>query len=294
MSRQSSLTAAIGLAVVAVSWGAIPLLVRNEVPSTGLVGIRVTLGAIVLWTLGAALRRLAWPGIHWKRLILCGLILAAHWIAFFEAIKHSSVAVALAILYLGPITASILSGPILGEVVSKRLWWALGVAATGTLLVVQPWAPADTATSLRGVLMAALSGALLAALFLVGKPVASEIGGLRMSLGELTVASVVLIPATYDAITTHSELWLNFLVLGALFTGLAGLVYWEAMRRLPIAAVSVIMYLEPASAVVWALVFLDETPNAVAWVGVALVIAGGLIAGVEPSEEEVISAPATL
>ena len=66
------------------------------------------------------------------------------------------------------------------------------------------------------------------------------------------------------------------------------------MRRLPIAAVSVIKYLEPASAVVWAVLFLDEVPNTLAWVGVALVITGGLIAGVEPSEEEVINAPATL
>jgi drug/metabolite transporter (DMT)-like permease len=52
------------------------------------------------------------------------------------------------------------------------------------------------------------------------------------------------------------------------------------MRRLPVAVVSVIMYLEPASAVVWAAIFLDETPEVLTWLGVAMVIAGGVIAGV--------------
>ena len=143
--------------------------------------------------------------------------------------------------------------------------------------------------------MAVLSAALLAALLLVGKPAAKDLGGLTMAIGELTVASIVLLPATYEAVTTWREYWVTFLILGAVFTGLAGFVYWESMRRLPMAAVSVIMYLEPASAVVWAAAFLDEIPNPVAWIGVGMVIAGGAIAALDASDEvEVMHAPATL
>lgn len=295
MTSRSTFGAAASLAVLAVAWGAIPLFVRNEVPSTVLVGARVTFGAIALIGVAAALRRLVWPTGRLLRLSLSGILLAAHWITFFESIKYASVAVALAVLYLGPIAAAILAGPFLGERVGGRLWLALGVAATGTLLVTQPWADqGDGVVTTRGVVMALLSAALLAALLLVGKPVAKDLGGLTMAIGELTVASVVLLPATYEAVTTYGEYWLNFIILGALFTGLAGFVYWEAMSRLPMAAVSVIMYLEPASAVVWAAAFLDEIPNVTAWVGVGMVIAGGAIAALEASEEEVMSAPATL
>ena len=53
-------------------------------------------------------------------------------------------------------------------------------------------------------------------------------------------------------------------------------------------------HLEPASAVVWAAIFLDELPNAPAWIGVGLVVAGGAIAAQAASEEEVIGAPAAL
>ena len=44
------------------------------------------------------------------------------------------------------------------------------------------------------------------------------------------------------------------------------------VRQLPVAVVSVIMYLEPASAVVWAAIFLSERPDPLAWLGVGLVV----------------------
>jgi drug/metabolite transporter (DMT)-like permease len=292
---RGSLGAALWLAALSVAWGAIPLFVRNDVPSAGLVGARVTFGAIALIAVAASLRRLVWPSGKLVRLILSGVLLALHWVTFFESIKYATVAVALAVLYLGPIAASILAGPFLGEKVSRRLWVALAVAASGTLMVVQPWNDLQGGSiTTRGLVMGGLSAALLAALLLVGKPVAKRLGGLTMAIGELTVGAIVLAPATWKAVTDFPEYWLNFLILGAVFTGLAGYVYWEAMQKLPIAAVSVIMYLEPASAVVWAAMFLDEIPNVAAWIGVALVVGGGAITAGTSTEEEVMSAPIAL
>jgi len=139
------------------------------VPSAGLVGVRVTFGAVALVGAAAATRRLVWPKGRLWRLALSGVLLALHWITFFESIKYATVAVALAVLYLGPIVASLLAGPFLGERVSGRLWIALGVAAVGTLLVVQPWAEvADGSITPRGIVMAGVSAILLAALLLVG------------------------------------------------------------------------------------------------------------------------------
>lgn len=296
-SRQQVLAIS-ALALLAVAWGAIPLFVRNDVPSIALVGARVTFGAIALIGVAAVLRKLEFPKMRRWRLVLSGVLLALHWITFFESIKLTTVAVALAVLYLGPIAASILSGPFLGERVTPRLWIALAIAAGGTLLVVQPWARnsngSGSAITLEGIAVAALSAALLAALMLVGKPVAKDLGGLTMAIGELTVASVLLAPATYQAVTQYGDYIVNFVILGAVFTGFAGYVYWEAMRHLPVAVVSVIMYIEPATAVLWAAAFLDETPNLATWLGVGLVIAGGAVAATTATETEVLSVPATL
>ncbi len=292
--KLSPKVAAILLAVVGLAWGAIPLFVRNEVPATALVGARVTFGAAVLIIAAVAFRRFEIPKVRRVRLVLSGLLLTAHWITFFGALKLTTVAVALSVVYLGPIAASILSGPILGERVAPRLWAALSVAAAGTLLVVQPWAVGDGQVSWDGVAVASVSAALLATLMIVGKPVAQDLGGLTMAIGELVVASIVLAPATYQAFTEYPEFLLNFLILGAVFTGLAGFIYWEVFRVLPVAVVSVLMYIEPASAVVWAAVFLEESPTPLTWLGVGFVIVGGAIAATSAKEGEVRRAHANL
>ncbi len=97
-----------------------------------------------------------------------------------------------------------------------------------------------------------------------------------------------------QAVRFSTDAWPQFLILGALFTGVAGVVYWSAMRRLPVAVVSVIMYLEPASAVVWAAIFLSEQPDVLAWLGVGFVVAGGTIASRGTADEEVVGAPEIL
>ena len=292
-TRRPQILAIGALAGLAIAWGAIPLFVRNDVPSIQLVGTRVTFGAIALIAAAAAVGRLTIPKMRRWRLALSGVLLALHWVTFFESIKLTTVAVALAVLYLGPIAAAILAGPLFGEHVDGRIWGALAVAVLGTLMVVQPWQ--SNGVDPAGIAMAALSAALLTGVMLAGKPVAKDLGGLTMATGELIVASVLLAPATYQALTENGEFIANYLVLGVLFTGLAGFVFWESMRHVPMAAVSVVMYLEPASAVVWAAIFLEETPNAIAWIGVALVIFGGMVAATATGkEQDAIGAQAAL
>jgi drug/metabolite transporter (DMT)-like permease len=260
-----------------------------------LVGVRVTFGALALILAAAAVRRLRFPPNHRVRVVVSGALLAAHWVAFFVAIKLTTVAIALSVLYLGPIAAAILSGPLLGESVPRRLWLALGVSAAGTVAVVQPWNVSDAGSdTAAGIAVSLLAAALLATLMIVGKPAASDLRGLTMSIAELTVASVILAPATVGALANHPEELGTFLILGAVFTGLAGFVYWEVFRLIPVAAVSTLMYIEPASAVVWAMLFLDETPEPLTWVGVAMVVAGGAVAATVSSVEDVKHAPATV
>lgn len=291
-SRLTPVSASLLLALVAIAWGAIPLFVRNDVPSAGLVGVRVTFGAIALVLFAATAKRLRFPQTARWRVVASGVLLTFHWVTFFAAIKLTTVAVALTVMYIGPIGAAVLSGPLLGERVSPRLWVALGVSAAGTILVVQPWTIGrDGAVSVGGLAIALLSGVLLTALMIVAKPASEQLGGLTLAIGELTVASIILIPSTIGALVEYPDQLAAFLLLGVVFTGIANVVYWETYRVIPVAVVSTIMYIEPASAVVWALVFLGESPNAVAWVGILMVVVGGVVAASTSRNEEIVVAP---
>ncbi len=268
--------AAVALAILAVSFGAIPLIVRVGIPATHLVGMRVTLGALVLIAFALVTGRFRVPTTDRGRLLLLGVLLSAHWLTFFLAIQLTTVAVALAVVYTGPIIAAVLSGPVLGERNVGSAWIGLALAAGGMLVVVRP----GSGATLDGVVAALVSAVLFAALFIVGKPLASSLGGLAVATWEAVVASIVLAPFTVQAVRQSSEFWREFLILGVVFTGIAGVIWWGSMRRLPVAVVSVIMYLEPASAVVWAAFFLGESPEPLTWLGVGLVVAGGVVAGV--------------
>lgn len=274
-SRQRTV-AAVALAILAVSFGAIPLIVRAGIPATHLVAMRVTLGALVLVAFAVVTGRFRVPTTERARLVLLGVLLSAHWLTFFLAIQLTTVAVALAVVYTGPIIAAVLSGPVLGERNVGSAWIGLALAAGGMLVVVRP----ASGATLDGVVVAMVSALLFAALFIVGKPLASLLGGLAVATWEAVVASIVLAPFTVQAVRESSEFWREFLILGVVFTGIAGVIWWGSMRRLPVAVVSVIMYLEPASAVVWAAFFLDESPEPLTWLGVGLVVAGGVVAGV--------------
>lgn len=272
------------LVLLAIAWGAIPLLVRAEIPPSHLVAMRVTLGAVVLVLFSMATRRFTIPRRRWRGITLLGAVLAAHWLSFFVALNLTTVAVTLAILYVGPVLAAVLSGPVLHERVSRHAFIGLAVAVVGTLLVIRP----GSGATVTGVVVAAISGGLLAAIMLLGKPLAADLGGLAVATWELVVACVILAPFTVQAVRESGEYWPQFIVLGALFTGVAGVVYWTSMRRLPVAVVSVIMYLEPASAVVWAALFLGEQPDPLTWLGVVLVVAAGTIATRGAPDEEAV------
>ena len=267
----------IALVMLAVGWGAIPLIVREDVPWQSLVTVRL-------------------PETHRLQIALAGVLLAVHWATFFWAIKLTSVAVALAVVFLGPVSAAVLAPRFLKERVNPRVYWALGVAFSGVVLVVAFEGGADIVdgSTLAGVGVAIVSAVTVTGLLLVSKAAVDEVGPIPVTAGELLTASLVLSPFLGGAVRGTIDNPVPLLTLGIVLTGLGYLVFWTATRELPVAVVSVMMHIEPASAVVLALIFLSETPALWQWIGIGLVITGGLLAATDAAEQEVLIAPANL
>jgi drug/metabolite transporter (DMT)-like permease len=280
-------TAAVVLAAVAAAWGTIPLIVRNvDLPAEQLVAARLWLGALPLLIWAVARREHHLPAADRARVLTLGVVLAAHWAAFFWSLKTTTVAIALVLVYLAPVLLAALAPPILGEHTDKRTWVAVVMALLGVVLVARPGGGATVTGTVAGLIAAAT----LAALILIGKPVAQRLGGLRLAAYEHAVAALVMTPwalaalveVPWEATANPSavESWWQLLVLGMVLTGLAGVLYWTSVSRLRVTSVGVIMYVEPASAVIWAALFLGESPGLVASSGVALVILAGIVAAV--------------
>lgn len=284
---RSRLVASLSLAAVTAAWGAIPLIVRSvDVPSTQLVALRVWLAAVALLALGAASGTLRRARGHELRLVTAGVILAAHWAAFFWAINATTVAVALVLAYLAPVMLAVLAPLVLGEPPRALSSAALLLALVGAVIVARPGGGATGS----GVVAGLITAATFAALVLVTKPAAVALGGLRVAAAELSVAAVVMAPWAVAALPAASGHWWQLVLLGVLLTGIGWIVYWRSVAVLPVVAVGVLSYVEPASAVVWASWVLEERPDPATWLGVVLVIAAGGLAAWDAARHPVAGA----
>ena len=283
----------VALLVLAVALGAIPLIVREDIPWQSLVASRVWLGALTLLVLMAATNQLRMPASHRTEIVIAGVLLAIHWATFFWALKNTTVAVALAVVFTGPVSAAVLAPRMLGDVVPRRVYWALGSSFIGVILVVARQ-EANSGFAVSGVLVALVSAVAIAALMLVSKSAVDTVGALPVTTGELVVAALVLSPWLPGAVSETLANPLPLLTLGIVLTGFSFLIIWTAIREHSVAVVSVLLHIEPASAVVLALIFLGEVPDVWQWIGIGLVLAGGLIAARDATAEEVLGVSANI
>ncbi|GBD85532.1 EamA-like transporter family protein [bacterium BMS3Abin02] len=274
--------ASVTMAAVATAWGTIPLIVRTvSLPAEQLAALRLWLGAItVLVILGIRgelrLRRTDPLG----RIAAIGVLLAIHWAAFFWSIKTTTVAVALVLVYLGPVAMATLARAVLGEPLKRRSIIALAAALVGVVLVARPGA----GVTAEGVLTGLIAAATFAAMVLIGKPAAQQVGGLKLAGLQMSVAALVMTPWAASSLPEIPTYWWKVVLLGVVLTGVGLMIYWSLIATLPVMSIAILSYLEPASAVVWAALFLAEPGDIWSWIGVALVVGAGITAGTQSTQ----------
>lgn len=275
--------AAITVALIAVLWGSVGVVVRQvELPAVALVSARIWIAApaLTIFLRGTG-RMQSWPGKPTKLLVLNGVVLAAHWVSFIAALQRAPIGTVLLITYLAPVGIAAFAPAFLGEVVPVRTKAALAVAVLGIGLIA---APAMDGASADGIVLAFITGALYVPLALLNKALSDTHGGVELALYQLLVAGAVLLPFSLlaDWGTPHLD-WLWLVVLGVIYTAFAFAAYLDSLMHLPATRAAVLLYLEPASAVVFGWLVLHEDPTASMLVGGLLVVGAGILVVKEPA-----------
>lgn len=257
-----------------LSFGVIPVIVREvDLSNQQLVAMRVWLAA--LFMLGVLLVRgeAVFPKTSQARIIIAGTLLPVHWFMFFQAIETTRVLVALVLVFVAAPAMTVAATKVLGEPLPTLT--AVGVVGgfVGAAIAADPSNGATT----DGVLWALGSGLLLAVILLIVKPGAADVGALRFGAWQYAVSALVTIPWAVSAVPEVGGDFPAVFALGVGLTGLSSWLFLIAMPRVPASQLGSIMYLEPMSAVVAASVVLDEDPGTRGWLGVALVIAFGVL-----------------
>jgi drug/metabolite transporter (DMT)-like permease len=260
----------------AASWGLWSLFLRpTHLASTVATPlIFLTMGLV---TLPAALRG---PRAVWDRTTL-GLVIAnatfdvLNIVAYFAAITHTTIAIAVLTHYLAPILIA-LAAPWVDGVVTRGARPAAAVALCGLVIILEPWhAPAVGAV--LGATLGIISAILYAGNVFASRRLAARIGPTRALCYHALLGGVALAPFAVGHLGELTPRSIGLLVAGATTVGAAsGIVFMIGLLRIGSARAAVLTFMEPIVAVAVGVIVWDESLHPLAMLGGALVLGAGL------------------
>ncbi len=292
-----------GYALVSVSfliWGAIGVLVRlSAMPVSALNAFRMVVGAVVVGALFA--RRATLAEVRradvWPLLLAMGLLSSATIMSFFLALRLTDVAIGMFLLFTSPVYVALLAPRVMGQRPDRVVYPALALAVGGMATILVPGIVGAQSVSAAGIACGVASGLLYALYALVTKRLLRRARSTTVALGEMVLDAVFLSPlAAWQVLATGyvptAVDWVAAVMLGVVCTALPYVLYAEGLRRVRVEHASILGYLEPVSAPVYALLVLGETPSATTVAGGALIVAAGVAVIALGSPDSGASAPA--
>ena len=232
---------------------------------------------------------------HWRRVILTGLSTAAFQLLFFVAVVAAGVSVATVVsLGLAPVLLLVLGGvqrrrtPSPGQIVTV----AAALVGLGLVSIAGGAGGAAPNTAL-GVVAALGSGTAYAVSTHVGAPLSRGEDALTVTTATTTVAAAALVPGGLAVATLRGEpmttsdagSWLLLVYLGVVTMGFAYVLLFAGLRSTASGTAVVATLLEPVTAVLIAVLLLDEQPTAAVAVGALLILAAIGTLGRQVEEE---------
>ncbi len=205
-----------------------------------------------------------WRALDWRDvslLVVSGLCLAFHFLAWFRSLDFTSVASSTVLVSTHPLFVGLLSARLLRERPTRREWFGLALAVAGALVIGWGGFRAG-ADPLRGDLLA-ISAAVFAALyFIAGRRLRGRIGLLPYVVPVYAIAAVTCL--LYGGSTDlqfagwPSGTWwaLIGLAVGPTLLGHTGFNW--ALRHVRAYVVSVILLFEPLGATLLAILVLGR------------------------------------
>jgi inner membrane transporter RhtA len=211
-----------------------------------------------------------WSRSEFLSASIFGIAVALMNLTFYLAIDRLDMGKGVAIEFIGPICVAALTTR------SVRNAIALGCATLGVVVL----SGLELSGEPLGLLFIFLASACWAAYIVIGAKVAALDRGIAGLGVGLLVGAVVIAPfgAPQSGPAWSQPSLIGWCVLVGLLSNAIGYgIEQSVLRRIPVRRFSVLLALLPVTAVVFGMIFLDQMPTAVEYLGIALVLAGVVI-----------------
>lgn len=263
----------IGLVTAALS-GALLKLMASELNVAVMTfgryaGYLVILLPIAVWRYG---RQVIFPPHAPTQFMRATLILGAT-LSFVFAVRYLPLANAVAILYIYPFLVALLSPWLLAERASPAAWLGVVCGFAGVLIVMRP----DLGVLNVGTIAAIATGVFYAFHIIITRKLANAAPALVSNSYMALVAFVLISPLAWLLWQPVSLKQAAILFVMGAVNAVAHLLIINAFARASAPALAPFTYAEIVAAVGWGILFFADIPDAITFIGIAVIIASGVI-----------------
>lgn len=247
---------------------------------------RLLVGAVCLGVVALS-RGLPRPtGREWVSIVVIGVLwFGVYNVALNEGEHRIDAGTAAMLIQVSPVLIAFLAAAFLSE--RFTLYLGIGLAlAFGGVGLISLASSEGGGNDVVGVLLCLLSAAVYSISLILQKPLVARLTAIHVTWLACTVGAIVCLPFLGQLIDeagdapASSILWVVY--LGVFPTAIAFTTYAYALRHMSASSLGVTTYLVPPITILMGLVFLDETPAAMAYVGGALALVGVAVARRKP------------
>lgn len=236
---------------------------------------RTVLAVLVLYVFYRFVLRHRWPRQTWQmrgRLVLGGLLLSAHWISFFIAVKSAGVAIATLGFAAFPAFTVLLEGIFYHEQASRREWLLIVTVSIGLILITPEFNFSSQATT--GLLWAIVSGFLFSALSVNSRSYVGKVEPAQTACWQNFIVALSLLPfAAFSIAQVRALDWFWIALLGVLCTAISHTLFVRSLSAVKVRTAALAYTLEPIYSIALAWLIFAETPTFGMWVGGFLIVA---------------------
>lgn len=240
---------------------------------------RALIAALALGAVMAVYDRHMLRGLrgHFGKLSLSGVLLAAHWVTFFQSIAVSTVAIGVLAFSLFPVFVTLFEHLITRSKVAFHDIFIAALAVVGVALTTG--GEAFQASAVTGMAWGILSGFFYALNMLLNRYKFRALPARGIALVQFSAAALVLTPFALFAYTppTQSDLML-IVCLGVVFTAVLHLLVIQAVKTIRAHTASVVLVLEPVYGIAFAVLLVGERISLLTLAGGAMIVIAALAA----------------
>ncbi|WP_415782956.1 DMT family transporter [Bacillus manliponensis] len=253
--------------------------VQTNLPSFELVFVRCIFATIFLslcWLITGQYKQDKWERKEVIQVLICGFFLVFNWVFLFKAFENMSVTIAISVYHLAPVIVLIIGSIVFKEKLTVLSVISIGICFVGALLI----AGIDKNFSLDSLMSSGMVWGLLAALFyafttLFGKGI-KKMSAYAMTFLQTFLGIFLLLPfIDFDAFNglTQSN-WTYIIATGLIHTGIVYYLFFDSLRDLSTKLISVLVFLDPAVAILLDTILTGFRPTLMQISGITLIFVG--------------------